>query len=76
MTDRWTTGKTTLMLEAFAVRASVNLPAAYADIFESHGAEPDRVEKVLGIDNEWTAQGLFDAIEVQSTKFRPTCADH
>ena len=54
----------------------VGLTAAYADVFESHGAEADGVEQVLGIHDERPAEGLFDAGEIEAAKFRPARAHH
>jgi hypothetical protein len=51
------------------------LAAAYADVFESHGAEADGVEQVFGVHNQRTAEGLFDTGEIQGTKFWPAGAD-
>jgi hypothetical protein len=53
----------------------VNLAAAYAYVFESHGAEADGVEQVFCIHDEWTAKHLFDASEIEAAKFRPASAD-
>ena len=50
------------------------LAAAYADVFESHGAKADGVQQVFGIHDEGTAKHLFDASEIEAAKFRPAGA--
>ena len=55
----------------WAAVPSVVLVAAYADVFESHGAEADGVEQVFGVHDEWAAEGLLDAGEIEAAKFRP-----
>jgi hypothetical protein len=49
--------------------------AAYADVFEAHGAQADGVEQVFGIHDQRTAEHLFYAAEVEATKLRPAGAD-
>ena len=58
------------------IRNQKSLVASDADVFESHGAQADRIEKILGVDDHWTFQQVLDAIEIEATEFRPAGADN
>ena len=43
---------------------SKNLVASDADVLETHCAQAHRIEKILGVDDDWIFQQVFDAIEI------------
>src|ERR1700680_1407431 len=57
------------------VLASRDLAAAYANVFESHGAKANRVQQILSVHDERATERLFDAIEIEAAKFRPAGTD-
>jgi hypothetical protein len=55
---------------------SMLLEAADAYIFEAECAHTGRVEKILGVDDDWLPEKVFDAIEIQAAELRPACSHH
>ena len=60
-----------------SLRSEVGLlPAAYAYIFESQGAQAGGVEQVLGVDNDGLFEQVLDLLEIQGAELGPAGADH